>query len=342
MTLPPAGRTFITLLIGCVGAGLAWVTGFPAPFLTGPALAVTVATLAGLEVGVVGWLRNTVFVVLGNSIGQSVTPEVIAAAARWPVSLVCLAGMLFVIIWASRAMLVRFWRIDRTSALISGFPGHLTYVLGLSEAIRADLPAISVIQSVRVLALTLSVPVIVVFAGELPDVAAAAMETLDPIVLVLMLAAAAALGWLLLHARMPAAFLMGGLVVSAVLHGAGIVSGTVPTWMTVSAFVVLGSLIGTRFAGTSMADLRRSMAAGLAVTVVSVAIAAAFAGFAAFLTGFPVPTLLIAFAPGGLETMVAMSVLLGADPTFVAAHHISRLLMLTLIVPLFLIGKERN
>jgi len=51
---------------------------------------------------------------------------------------------------------------------------------------------------------------------------------------------------------------------------------------------------------------------------------------------------LIAFAPGGLETMAAMSVILGIDPTFVATHHIARLLMLTVIVPVFVIRSQRN
>ena len=37
----------ITFCIGVLGAGLTYATGFPAPFLTGPAIAVTIAGLAG-------------------------------------------------------------------------------------------------------------------------------------------------------------------------------------------------------------------------------------------------------------------------------------------------------
>ena len=46
--------------------------------------------------------------------------------------------------------------------------------------------------------------------------------------------------------------------------------------------------------------------------------------------------MLVAFAPGGLETMVAMGAVIGADAGFVAAAHIARLFMLTGLVPLFL------
>ena len=342
MNFAALGRTALTLLIGGLGAAVAWSTGFPAPFLTGPALAVTIASLGGLKLDVANWFRNGMFVVLGTTIGQTVTPDVLSAAIRWPLSFACLFVMLLVIIVVCRAFLMRRWGFDRTTALMGAFPGHLSYVLGLSEGIRADIPTVSVIQSVRVLALTLSVPVIIAVFGDLPEVAPQAAAILDVRLLVAILALAGAVGWLFKLAKFPAAFLLGAMAVSAILHGAEIVTAAVPPWMTIAAFIALGSMIGTRFSGTTFAELKRSMAAGVFVTIASVAIAALFALLAAYLTGFPVPSVLIAFAPGGLETMVAMSVLLGSDPTFVAAHHVARLLMLTMIIPLFLIRGKRN
>jgi uncharacterized membrane protein AbrB (regulator of aidB expression) len=44
----------------------------------------------------------------------------------------------------------------------------------------------------------------------------------------------------------------------------------------------------------------------------------------------------LAYAPGGLETMIAMAVNLNIDPTFVAGHHVFRLLALLVLIPLFL------
>ena len=70
--------------------------------------------------------------------------------------------------------------------------------------------------------------------------------------------------------------------------------------------------------------------------------AGAFAVLAHWLTGMDLIAVLIAFAPGGLETMAAMSVVLGIDPTFVASHHVARLLMLTVIVPIFVLRGRRD
>ena len=54
----------------------------------------------------------------------------------------------------------------------------------------------------------------------------------------------------------------------------------------------------------------------------------------------PLPHVLVAFAPGGLETMVAMAGVVGADPAFVMFHHVARLFFLSAFVPLVLSWKS--
>jgi uncharacterized membrane protein AbrB (regulator of aidB expression) len=44
----------------------------------------------------------------------------------------------------------------------------------------------------------------------------------------------------------------------------------------------------------------------------------------------------VAFAPGGVEAMAAMALALNYDPAFVAVHHIYRIILLILSLPLFL------
>jgi len=59
-----------------------------------------------------------------------------------------------------------------------------------------------------------------------------------------------------------------------------------------------------------------------------VAVALPLAG----ILSMPEATTLAAFAPGGFETMIA----LGANPGFVAACNVARLMILTGLIPLFL------
>jgi len=335
-------QNLLTLLIGFSGAGLAWAIHIPAPFLTGPAIVVTIASLIGFELNISSRLRDLVFIGLGVTLGQTVTPEVIDAALRWPITLACLAVLLVAIIELTMLMLTRFWKMDKMTALLAASPGHLGYVLSLAEGVRGDLSTVSVIQSIRVLSLTLLVPMVFSITGAEPQIKASSPAVIGLASLIGVLLLAAALGWALKKTHLPAAYLMGGLLVSALLHGAGIISGNVPQWLAVTCFVTLGCLIGTRFSGVTWAELRASLGAGLAVTALGVFLTGLFAVMASWLTGFEIITLLMAFAPGGIETMTAMSVLLGIDPTFVAAHHVSRLLLLTVIVPVLVLRRQRS
>jgi uncharacterized membrane protein AbrB (regulator of aidB expression) len=92
-------------------------------------------------------------------------------------------------------------------------------------------------------------------------------------------------------------------------------------------------MIGSRFSGVSVRALRTAFVAGGVVTVVVVVLAAMIAALVSHIADVPVDAALIAFAPGGLETMAAMAVMLNAQPTYVGAHHILRLLLLSGLMP---------
>ena len=80
------------------------------------------------------------------------------------------------------------------------------------------------------------------------------------------------------------------------------------------------------------------IAAGAALVAggASALISFAFAALVAAVTALPLGQLWVAFAPGGVEAMAAMGLALGYDPAFVAVHHLVRLAVLFVLVPLFL------
>ena len=58
---------------------------------------------------------------------------------------------------------------------------------------------------------------------------------------------------------------------------------------------------------------------------------------AAWLAGVSFANSLVAFAPGGLEAMTVLALILGLDPLYVGIHHLVRFLGIGLVLP-FLIG----
>ena len=145
-----------------------------------------------------------------------------------------------------------------------------------------------------------------------------------------------ALGLVMKRLRLPAALLIGAMVVSGLGHGAGVVEGGLARWLGMACLLVLGALIGTRFTGVTVAQVRATLAAGLAVTALSTLISAVAALAVASALGLGPATVLAAFAPGGFETMIAIGASLGGDAGFVAAAHVIRLMILTALIPAML------
>lgn len=329
-------NSILTVCAGLAGLSGAWFLGFPAPALTGPALMVTLLCVAGLKAVVPNFLRNACFVIIGLSMGTGVTPDVLETAREWPVSFVFLAASIVVIFIGCKWMLQVFWKQDRPTAVLSSAPGHLSYVLGLSVTTKGDIPTISIIQSTRVLALTLLVPFAVSMMGYDTTRMGLPGAQMTPQILAISALLALGIGLLLNLLKVPAALLLGGMLFSTLTHLSGLVEGHVPQWAAIPAFVIMGSLIGSRFAGVSLKTLRKALGAGLALTAVAFVVTVVFAVLLVQFVDLPLPQVLIAFAPGGVESMAAMAVIMSADPTFVAAHHVWRLVILTFLAPIML------
>jgi len=334
--------TALTIGMGAGGAALFWLIGFPAAVLTGPAAVVSIATILGMPVHIPPLLRDACFLILGISIGSTVTPEVLATALTWPFSLAALAVTLMLSLYLARLMLTRGFGYDRITALLASTPGHLSYVLGLSTDLKADVPKVALVQSVRVLLLTLLVPVLLTLWGAEGTSYLTDRGVIPVWLLAVVFLLSVALGFLFRHLRLPAPFLLGGIVVSAFGHGSDLTPGTMPVWLTTGAFVIMGALIGTRFKGISGPEIRGALWAGIGVTLIACAVASAGAFLAAGLVGLSPAALLLAFAPGGVEVMAALAVETGLEPAFVAAHHVFRLLILTVLVPVLLTVERRR
>ena len=334
--------TLIALAIGAVGAALGWALSFPLFVLTGPALLVSVVGIIGPALRITPLVRDGAFLVLGIGIGAGVTPQAGQLLLDLPLAAVGILLMLVAIIWLSRVLLVRGFGFDRRSAVLAGSPGHLSYVLGLGISFDLDTTRVTVVQAVRLLALTFLVPFAALAMGVTVDAGALVSGApMSGVHLAALAVASLLFGLILERMRVPAPFLLGGLFCSSATHVMNLTPGTLPPALAWPAFLILGTLIGSRFTSITVRELGQSLMAGLGSTLIALICAGAAAVIVAPLIDVPLIHVLVAFAPGGLETMIAMGAVLGANPGFVAACHVARLFMLTVLVPLML-GKARD
>ncbi len=327
----------VTLLVGTLGAAMGYAVSLPAYLLTGPALFVSILGVLGLRLEIAPLARDFAFLVIGVGIGSTVSAETLQLLLRLPAAFAALAIMLFVTMWCSQWVMQRFFDFDVRSAVLASAPGHLSFVIGLSAQMNVDVLRVTVAQSIRLLSLTLLVPIAAALVGVTisSDVLAGSVTlswTAFGILLVLGLGA----GLILMRLKVPAAILIGAMVVSAVAHAADWVHGGLQPQIASLGFVTIGTLIGTRFSGVNWTSLASAMGAGLVTTVLASGFTLLTAILVAPFLDIGIPTLLAAFAPGGFETMIALGAVLGGNAGFVAACHVARLMILTVLIPIVL------
>lgn len=327
-------QTVETLLIGAAGGTILNVVGFPAGLISGSVLAVAAASLAGRPLGIPQPLARVIFVLSGIAIGSAVTPETLHSLVDYPLSvavLVCATAIMTAATWLYLRYVHRW---DPRSALYGASPGALAQMLVLSVESGADVRGIVVVQTVRVVVLTLGIPAGLALFGLAAQVAqGGGREVASPTELLLLVAASVASAILLQKLRFPGGLIFGAMVGSALLHGSGYVTGGLPWGMAATVMIALGTVNGSRFAGTDRRLLLRYFGAAFGSFAVAATVAVCFASVAAQVLPVPAADIVIAYAPGAQDTMLLLALALKLDPVFVGAHHLARFLTVSLTVP---------
>jgi uncharacterized protein len=229
-------------------------------------------------------------------------------------------------------MRVHGW--DKMSAVLASTPGSFTQMIIIAIETKSDEMGVAIVQAFRVILVTLFTPLVLVSVGFTPDPVGLIRPVATLGEIVFMLAAGIPVGLFLHWRRFPAPWLFGPMLASGLLHGFDVVHGGLPTLPLNIAMIGIGSVVGTRFVGIGIAALLRYLGAALGSMVVAFAVTAVFGlSIYYFLTLKPAE-LFVAFAPGAIDAMMALSLALHLDPLFVGAHHMLRFLEIVFFIPL--------
>src|SRR5262245_13078500 len=337
LSAPPSKILFRcaeTLAFAALGALVFASAGFPAGLISGSMLAVAVAAVLGRPVVIPLALARLAFVLLGMLMGAVVTPETLKGIADWPLSVAILvvAAVCMILATASYLRLVHGW--DRVSAIMGASPGSLAQVMALSAEYGLDLRAIAIVQTTRVLILTVGLPGGLALFGlattGAPAMPAAAAPDLTELVILGLFSTIVAALWL----RLPGGLLVGAMVGSGILHGAGLIHAVLPWWIAGAAMITLGAVAGSRFANTTPKMLFGYLGAAFGSFAVAIAVASCFVLLVTSILPFRPADVVVAYAPGAQDTMMVLALALHLDPVFVGAHHVARFLVVTVAIAL--------
>src|ERR1700732_4845334 len=266
-----------TLAIGTIGGVLFVVAGLPGGLISGAMMAVGIAAMMGRPLTMPPILTQAVLVLLGISLGSLLSRQLLQHISAYPLTIALLALATFCTTFGSSFYLQRVHGWDRTAAFLAGSPGALSQITMLAIEKGADVSAIAVVQTVRVIILTAALPMLLTLTGIAPASApTAAVAIASPLELTELIAASVAVALLLRLIKFPASWLFGAMIGSSVLHGTGLIEGGLPPWVRAVALVGIGALIGSRFARMNTRTLLSHVNAALGSFAIAVTISAVF------------------------------------------------------------------
>lgn len=331
-------KTVETLSIGIIGGLVFYGAALPGGLISGAMIAVGAAGMLGRPVGLPQPLAHAILMTLGLSLGSMVSPTLVKNLSAYPVTIALLAAATFCSTFGSSLYLQRVHGWDRTSALLAGSPGALSQIIMLATERNADVPGIAVVQITRVIILTAAIPLLLAsvglgghdnLLGGISDRGPAA----TPLALFTLAAAGVLVSLFFKWVNFPASWMFGAMLASSVLHGAGVIDGGLPQWAYLAALIGIGTLIGSRFGKIAPRTVLGHLRAALGSFAVAIGISAAFVGIIVLTLHVRPSDVIVAFAPGAMDAMLALALTLHIDPVFVGAHHLSRFVYVSIATP---------
>jgi hypothetical protein len=341
-------------LFRCAGTlALAWLAAAvcvwlrtPIPWMIGPLLAVSLASILGAPTRSWAPLRNAAQWTIGTALGLYFTAEVvalvtglwwaIALAVAWALGLGVLFGR-----WLHRVNALHFPGVPddtlRATTYFAGAIGGASEMTLLAEKVHARTDLVAASHSMRLVIVTLAIPFAMQFSGlQGLDMLAPATRVVNAggLALLAVLTGAGALLMRRLGRANP--WFMGALLVAMGLTMAGVSLSALPTWLSNVAQLVIGVSLGVRFTSEFIHTAPRWLGSVAVGTLGMVVVCAGFAWLLAWGTGLHWATMVLSTSPGGIAEMAITAKVLQLGVPVVTAFQVSRLIaVLVLVEPLY-------
>ena len=319
----------LALTIGVICGYAAYRAGLPLPWMLGPMIGNTIAAMARVPVMAPMRLRPVVMPVIGVLLGSAVSAEVFGMMGTWIATLLILPLFLACAAAASYAVYRRVGGYDPVTAYYSAMPGGLNDMLILGAEAGGDERRIALAHAARILIVISFVALFFgLFLGVRTGGGSARWTDLGALGLAdyAILGVCAVLGaWLGKRAGLPAAPVFGPMILSGIAHVVGWVTVPPPTLFVIAAQIVIGTIIGTRFAGATLAEIRRDLSLAALASLGMLIVAVCFAEGIARISGIPLSQAFLAYSPGGLTEMSLLTLALGQDVAYVSVMHVIRI-----------------
>lgn len=314
--------------------------------MLGALTAAAVASLCGVPWTVPPVLRSAARPVVGVLIGGTFTASVVASMPAWWSALALVLALSLAMTVAGFAFFRAVAGYDRATAFFAASPAGIAEMSLFATTLGGNVRAIVIVHLMRIIAVLFAVPFVaqLVVGHPIGRVLPAAHGAVPPDALDwAILSACAAAGFLVaLRLRFGAGTMVFPLILSAAVHAGGLTDAVPPAWLVAGVQVVIGGVIGARFAGLQRREVGAAAAAGIAWAAILIALALAVAAVAAPALDQPFLPLLLAIVPGGAVEMSVLAYSIGLEVAFVVTCQVCRIVFVTGVAPVLLRAFDRR
>ena len=336
-----------TFALALVAAMSFKALGSPLPWMIGPILVISIASMTGLPTRSWRPLRNGGQFVIGMALGLYFNAQIGAEILQlWWVILLSICWALAV----GAAFGVALYRTHRhhipdltlATCFFSGAIGGASEMTLLAEREHGRTDLVAAAHSLRVLVIAIVIPFALKTMGFQGQALVSVAKDIDFSGL-LALAALSYVGvWFLQRWGRSNPWFLGALLTSMGLSLAGIHWSGVPTWMSNGAQMFLGVSLGVRFSREFIKMAPKWLLSVALGSLALIVLCALFAVATAWLTGVKTLTMILGTAPGGIAEMAITAKVLQLDVPLVTSLQVCRLLaVLVLVEPLFRLWNQR-
>lgn len=334
--MTPLYRIALTFAVGIAGVITFRALSLPLPFLLGPMIACLIAALLGLQMRTYAPVTDTMRTILGVAVGASITPAVVGQLPSMALSLLLAPVFLLAAGAAGYPFLRRVCGFDKATSFYAAMPGGLQDMLVFGEEAGGDPRALSLLHATRVLLIVTIVPFLLTFFFDTDLSGAPGAPARDlPWQDMALMAVAAIAGWRIAkRIGLFGASILGPMILAAILSVTGAISTRPPAEAIQAAQFFIGIVVGAKYSGITLAEVRRIVTAGLGHGVVLAILAVLFAEIVVISGLAPPLDAFLAFSPGGQAEMAIIAILSGADVAYVIVHHLARIVLVITCAPL--------
>jgi uncharacterized protein len=340
-----SSRFVITIVTALIGGALFMLINMPIPWLLGPMIAVLIgSSIWKTSYGWPGQIRNTGMIIVGYTIGLSMTATALREMSHQLPSMLLMTMLLLLLCAGMAYVFSKLARSDYLTVLMGSIPGGLTQIITLAqETDEVNITIVTVMQVIRLMTIIVCVPLLIfsplsgnqhadVLAAELISVVQTNGISLMPNLLIF---AAVCVVFALAGSkiRFPTAYLLGPAIATVILQIIGLHRPSLPSILINAAQFMIGAYVGLLLKPGELTQKLRTISLAIISSILLVAGALGFSFILTKLQPVSMSTAILSLAPGGMDQMGIIAHEVNADLSMVSGYQLFRTFFIFFAIP---------